>query len=359
MHRDFARWYATVSVDHDVARRDARWEGVSAVVTDAERPTVEALLRLAFGGRALPATQTVHAIRQAFSAADETFEMSGNDRELQILAAASLVVLMEDLDEAEGSTAALAASTAFFAGARKPDLPMDLAALAEAAIVKRADAIRVRPSLAAFATASVPKFKFETAVAKLREKADFNGVAEAFTVAADLTRTNLLAVAERSAKGFQAVDSFIRVQDEELQMLWWLTGQRSEVYDCAFETVGADAQPFIFAMELADHTEFPPGPPSVKALMSRAGLKEGRKISIATAVNAVRPAVLAHLVSEADCSPLSTPLHAAIKRQLETGAGMAWVAGWAATAGVDEAYALPGLTLGELFYRERLLISFG
>jgi hypothetical protein len=57
-------------------------------------------------------------------------------------------------------------------------------------------------------------------------------------------------------------------------------------------------------------------------------------------------------------SPLSTPLHAAIKRQLETGAGEAWVPGWAASTDVDATHTLPSLILGELFYRERLLLLF-
>ncbi|MOA64383.1 hypothetical protein D3C78_1904110 [compost metagenome] len=65
------------------------------------------------------------------------------------------------------------------------------------------------------------------------------------------------------------------------------------------------------------------------------------------------------MVEGVDPSPVSTPLHFAIKRQLETGPGEAWVAGWAAATGIDAQYALPGLTLGELFYRERLLVLFG
>jgi hypothetical protein len=38
------------------------------------------------------------------------------------------------------------------------------------------------------------------------------------------------------------------------------------------------------------------------------------------------------------------------------GPGDAWVAGWAASVGIDRAYSLPALTMAELFYRERLLV---
>ena len=155
------------------------------------------------------------------------------------------------------------------------------------------------------------------------------------------------------------MNTFVRVQDEELQMLWWLTGQRSEDLDCAFGAVAADAQSLVFAKELADHTEFLPGPASVKGLLSRAGLKERKKIAISTAINAADSAWVRKFVPEGEPSPVSTPIHFGIKRQLETGQGEAWIAGWAAAVGVKATLAVSPLGLGVLFYRERLLLLFG
>lgn len=358
VHKDFARWYSTVSLGDDVARRNLRWEGVRAVVTNAERSTVEALLRLAFGGRAAPAAEVVQTIRQAFKSADETFEMTGNDREMQVLAGIALAVLMEDVDENESATAALSATTASLGGARKPDLPMDLPALGEIAIAHLAEVNRRRPKFSGFFSSEVPELDFGKAVEKVREQS-WDGVAAAFNIAEDRVRIGMRTLDQRHAEAVQTIANFIRVQDEELQMLWWLIGQRSEDYGCAFEAVPASAQPFVFASELADATEFLPGPSSVKALLSRAGLKERRKIAVTTAVNGTKTDWLERVIAHVDPSPLSTPLHAAIKRQLETGAGTAWVAGWAASSAVDAAHVLPALTLGELFYRERLLLLFG
>src|SRR5690606_38486838 len=102
-----------------------------------------------------------------------------------------------------------------------------------------------------------------------------------------------------------------------------------------------------------------PGPPSVKAILSRAGLKEQKNVAVSDAVNAPRSAWLQELVEHVDPSPLSMPLHFAIRRQLETGAGQAWIPGWAASTGIDAAHALSVLALGELFYRERLLLLPG
>lgn len=357
MHQDFARWYAAVNLGDDTARRDTRWEGILKVVNAADRITVEALLRLAFGGRAAPAPQAVQSIREAFRSADETFEMSGNSRELQVLAGAALAVLMEDPNKSAGAIAALGVTTASLAGARKSDLPMNLAELGEAAIISQAGGNRNRPTFSSYLSAEPPKIEFDKAAEKVREQFDPDSVATAFALAADSARLGMRALAQRQAGALRAVDRFIRIQDEELQMLWWLIGQRSQNYDCALEDVPADARPFVFASELADCTEILPGPPSVRALLSRAGLTERRKLAITAAVNAPRADWLEGLVGE-DPSPLSTPLHYAIKRQLETGAGEAWVAGWAASCSLDPGYALPSLTLGELFYRERLILLF-
>jgi hypothetical protein len=111
MHNDFARWYDTVSLGDDEERRKLRWKGVSNAVAEASKVSVEALLRLAYGTQHRPVAAALQAIRDAFKGADAAFGLSGNDRELQVLSGACLVVLMET-DEDAGPMAALAATTA-------------------------------------------------------------------------------------------------------------------------------------------------------------------------------------------------------------------------------------------------------
>ena len=356
MYEEFARWYGAVSLGDDQQRRQARWEGVSAIVRDADRNTVEGLLRLAHQSRHVPAADVVEAVRHAFKATDDTFEMSGNDRELQILAGACLAALMETKEDV-GAVAALTATTAGFGGARHPDLSMDLAALGETAIVRLGDANRKRPSLEAYLKVP-PEFDFDSAATKVSEEQSIDSVAEAFTLVANETRVVINQLGETQASAIREIDYFLRVQDEELQMLWWLTNQRSWEFDCSFDAIPADARPLVLACELAHHTQCLPGPPSVKGILSRGGLREHENVRIADAVNAADSAWLQRLIGDVDPSFVSTPLHAAIKRQLETGAGEAWVAGWAASTGVNDNYALSGLALGNFFYRERLILLF-
>lgn len=358
MHPDFPRWYEAIGFGNDQERRAARWAGVNAVAEDGASTNIEALLRLAFKTRQPAASASLDKIREAFKAADAGFDMKDNDREMQVLAGAALSQMMSSGGMA-GAEAALGVTTAALAGARKPDLPLDLAVLAEEAIDQIGESNRTRPKLKVHATTDAPKFDFEKAAAKVRETPNWEGVATAFGLAADATRGALAVMARRQVNAVNALDGFIRIQDEELQMLWWLIGQRSEDLDCAFDAVPAEAQALVFAKELADHTEVSPGPSSVKGLLSRAGLKDRRKVAVSAAINAAESDWLQDLVPDAEPSPVSTPIHYGIKRQMETGAGDAWVAGWAAAVGVPVSFALSPLALGQLFYRERLLLIFG
>jgi hypothetical protein len=142
-------------------------------------------------------------------------------------------------------------------------------------------------------------------------------------------------------------------------LLWWLFGGRSKLLDRPFADVAADAQAIVFASEVADATQFMPGPESVKPILSRAGLKERRKTGVAAAINAVDAELLRKIVGEAPPVPVVRPLHFAIHRKLEAGDDASWVANWSAVTGIDPDAALPGIELGNLFYCERLGLQFG
>lgn len=358
MHKEFPRWYTSVNVGIDQSRLLARWNGITSAIENADWNRVEALIRLSFGGKATPTAEQVQGIQNAFLTADATFEQKGNARELQILSASALAVLMEDESEDLSGEAALATSTAFLSGARKTDLPMDLARLAESALNRQGVANRKRPSLLTKSRAEVPKVGFEKAIAKITEQSDSSGIAGAFALAADATKTALATLVQRHAASLEAIEKFTRAQDEELQLLWWLVGGYSEEYDCAFESVPAESQPFVLAYELSNHTEILPGPPSIKALLMKAGLKSRKKIAISDAVNSLRPEWATPIVEGIQPSPLTSPLHFAIVRQLETGRGEDWIAGWAASTGIAKGFSLSAVELAQSFYRERLLELF-
>lgn len=356
MHQDFGAWYSTVNLDDEQELREVRWDGLSTVVCNANPDALEGLLRLAHRSRHRPRQVVLEEIRRAFRDADEMFPMSGNDRELEVLAGACLAVAMESTN-ATGGIAALASTTAAFGGARRPDLPMDLETLGEAAITRIGSLRRQRPATSHKGSRRGPTFDFSKAAGKAREGGSFEAVAEALELAGNTTRDAMKRLVRTQDEAMDALHRFLRVQDEELDMLWWLTARRSEDYSCDFDSIPADAQPLVLAKELADMTGDLPGPVSVAGILSRTGLQAEKLIVVAEAVSAAEPEWLQKVIGERTPSPVTTPLHDGIRRQLETGQGQSWTEAWAATVGVPADYGLPGLTLAQLFYRECLLTS--
>ena len=357
MDPDFPNWYREASIGHDPDRLERRWSGLAAAVGAAKRSDIEAMIRVAFKTKASAHLQSMAQIVGKFKEADDTFPPAGVDRELEVLCGAALAVLCRGAEPAS-STAALAVTTASAIGARKPGVSIDLVAAAESGLRLMGQSTRRRPDLSQPSKSGRPQFSLEKAEAKMREQQNFEGAAAAFGLAGTAVRERFEEMTRQEGVRASAIKQFLTVQDEELQMLWWLVGGHSWEFDRAFSAVPATAQPLVLSKELADLTQVSPGPVSVKGLLTRAGLTR-RKVTVPSAVNACDKAWLAKILDSTDPSPVTQPVHFAIGRALETGDDVAWVAGWAAASGLDPVRELPAIELGNHFYRERLLSMFG
>lgn len=354
MRESFPKWYAEVSVGDDSSRREARWQGIEAMVSKLNFGDLETLFQLSFGGRAKPKSEQVAKLYEPFSESDPAFDIADNEREMKILAGAALATLMDDLDSSLGDEAALGATTATMFGERSADLPQDLAALGERAIRRRAEANRTRPKIDSARERVQIKVNVAQVSQELSESFDENAVAEAIAKLGTTVQSGFSTIAKRHASAMQSLEHFLEIQDEEMEMLWWLVGEYSPSYSCPFVKVPSEAQPLIFSMELADMTNLLPGPVSIAALLSRTGLSTVETIKVEQVVNAVKGDWLEERVSTKLSSPLMTPIHDAIKRRLETGEGEAWIAGWAAVTELPRDLDLAQLNIATQFYHETL-----
>jgi hypothetical protein len=283
---------------------------------------------------------------------DESFPQHGNDRELQLVCGAVLSELCRGDGELAAVTAlALSAATM---GGRQPQLPFDLGARADDTLTRLGESRRQRPEMVAARAAKTARLEFEKVAPAIKAQ-DVPSVIAGVQL---LTQTSSTAVAGLSKELFAAVEGvrkFMLVQDEELQMLWWLLGDRSWDLNCAFSKVPREQRPLILGKELATLTSVLPGPLAVGALLSRAALKDSDELSIVTAVNACEDEWLRELVDGVAPSALTSPIHCAITKRLETGKGAAWVPGWAATTNLDGDAKQSSLQLAVRFYRECIL----
>ncbi|WP_441255825.1 GTPase-associated system all-helical protein GASH [Tardiphaga sp. 285_C5_N1_2] len=358
MRDEFPRWYRQVEMGDNREKLELRWKGVIDLVDNADSESIVTMIAIALRTKPRPQATQVAAMRQTFKDIDDLFDMAGNDRELEILCSSALAMLFEG-DEDTSALAALFTTTASCGGQRTADFALDLVGTANAALARISDDRRTRPALGKMVVAAPLKISVEQENTSLKQAFNADQVAAAFTALCKQTESAMQRLTRNLNAVLKEAHTFGEIQDEELQMLWWLFGGRSKKMDCPFSEISPEAQTFILAAELADITKFLPGPDSVKPILSRAGLKERKKYSVPAAVNACDPSLLNSLIDGMEPSQITQPLHFAIKRKLETGDDASWIPAWSSISGIDATFSLPAIELGNLFYRERLGVLLG
>jgi hypothetical protein len=354
-HPHFSQWYKTVDLEGDSNRIQNRLKGTTQLTESAERQDIEALLRCIYRIKGTVQPDKMPYIREIYQKIDTTFGEDKNDREMEILCGATLALLCEKSDEL-ATTAALSILAANVEGGRTYDLPMKLTELAYSCLGRVAEDKRQRPDLSNMRINSY-KLDLTSAKTKLQSAVDVTTLPTALDEIAREMQKCLGASVADSYKAFQAVSDFAKVQDEELQMLWWIFGSRSLERKKPFKDLQREEAPLVLGKELADNTVIQPGRPnSIENLLAKAGLDE-IKFSIPTAVNGCDLVWLQKLEIPVG-HPLSAPISYAIQRRLETGDTQGWITGWSATTGISESHEMSRLSMGLLFYYESLLTKF-
>ncbi len=354
MQAEFISWYSSMELGGDEASRSARWAQVQAAAKAPSRNALESLTRLAFRTK-LPESDA-GAIRSLFTTEESP---PPGDPELHLLAAATLATLVRRRD-ALAAKAAMFVVTASCAGQREPQQPIDLVTFARDALTSLSETGRRRPPLE-LEKPVISQVDVKT-ITESVTTLDMLGIQAGFSAMAGAVNKALTAVVTRQ-KGFEsAVQEYVRVQDEELDVLWWLHGAHCEICDVPFQDVPEAERPLTLASDLAELTRVVPGPPAVRSLLSRAGIDDKTTLSIPEVVQALPVNLLTRLVPDrvtAKVSVTTTPILEAIRRRQEVGGQDAWAQSWAAVCGLSQDTKLSSLRLAEAAYLELLLVKFG
>jgi len=343
MKAEFQRWYEAVQLTLDPQVMEARWAAVQALarsVTDAE---LEALARATF--RSDQTTAKTGTVRTKL--ADKGGAMA--DEEFALLAAATLVEILQEGHPA-AARAATMIGTAHFKDRRVVRQPMDLVGLGARARLALARTTRRRSPLE---LEPMPSLEVDTTPAE--ETEDSN---ESIRLLAGALTGAMQQLADRQADFEERALRHISIQDEELNMLWWLQGGRTQAGQL-FEEIPREQQPFVLARDLAEATFALPGASAIGSLLERAGIEDDEPLEISAAIQALPIEWLRIALPEADkhkASPVTTPLHEGIRRRLEVRGENSWIAGWAGVCDIDTAVRLTPLQLADLCYCEQLLI---
>jgi hypothetical protein len=254
MNSYFGDWYRIAGIPPEGIPLAERWKAVESFETDAGDV---ALLTQIFYQLNLSDPSFPQRFREALNKVDQNFSMSGNDRELVVLAGAGLVDAIE----------------------RRSREIADLAALflvCGAAQNVRTAAVPQIPEIAA-------KYLGQRSVERAKPEKD--GKEEALSKA-------LSAVGgphSKLAPEFQKLQLEFPIVSEESNMLWWLISETSRDVNQRWSEMPLGMACVLTGKELADLTQIVPGPVAARAFLDRA-VRSGRNkvaasISIKEVVN--------------------------------------------------------------------------
>jgi hypothetical protein len=390
---DFADWYRVVAIEPRPELLEKRRRAMEDVVPGLDLAGVLELVRLLYDAPARD-PQFIERYREAFRAIDATFPMRDNEAELGILAAATIVSVLEHRGGAVADLAAQATVCADCQGHRPGERPPGVVPRAREYLSARAAALRVAPDLTGVAK---PVLDTEALLARMERLLDLpapagrgraaseSGIgavlegsyglgspslprdapaADAGGLALQSVVAAVLDVAAATAKVAEEHARRLRLHGEQLDVLWWLVAEYSRDLRQEVRVVPLPVLCVVAGKELADLTAVLPGPPGAAGALDRilrAAEPELRSsTTISEAVSGIprawrtgwaagdRPQPLEHLC----------PVIMAVRRSLEADGGDEWTAAvWEAT-GVDVAEDIHPLDLAMQAYEEALLLRF-
>lgn len=361
MHDEFSDWYrpcttgTEVNLTGDLLAK--RWQGVEKI---AEHPGHEVLemVRLALG-RPCASAEFLVKFKGAFKEADPTFQMSGNDLELSMLAGSALCrIFIDDADEADEASLALLSAIAI---AKKPEWTAPFVSRAERYLDGRLQNLR-RPVEIRMPQLQTKKLKqhFDAFATKLAENQPPQ-TAEAAKQMHEALLQAITAVSEAASNAVDQLNTESDLRREETDVLWWLTAGVSRDTGLSFEALKTAAASVVAGKELADLVN-PPGILPAKSILQRiiptsVGKAAGKPVSLHTAVNATdtvwRQAVVR--TPKIDRFADLCPILAAIKASLTTDETDGWTGAYQKAHRCDPKTALRPVEMAHEIYRECLL----
>lgn len=355
MQNEFARWYSSLSFSDDASYVAKRWASVIGLIQALDNNGVVSLTQIAFRIKVQMSSPEIATLRSRL-AGDLP---APGDEELTLLAAAALAYDMDE-DSDRAALVATAISTTSCAGLRQLTQPVDLIGISENVLRRFAETSRRRPVLEAQKTTRSTLDPSD--VAAFVAKANDGAYGEAVQAIATSTNKVLTALAKRQALFESSVQRYVLVQDEELDILWWLLGNYCCDLAQNFLEVPLEQRPLAIARDLARLTTVLPGPSAIVSLLTRAGVTAAPRCTIESAVQSMPVKWLTEVLEEfriGESSRYTTPILFALSRRQELEGNDGWTQGWSTLTGLDPAAELSALQLAEAAYRELILCKLG
>jgi hypothetical protein len=330
MHKNFADWYQPVTFKHDREIINPRWNGIEKVFEILEPTLIFELVKLVFE-KQTDDSQTIQRFKQQFKEADPTFPSTGNDEEVMVLAGSVLALIcLEDAFEVEEDliySTALSILTSTACNSKRPLVNIDLIGMASNTIYVNGIADRKRPD------------KISPV-----EYSEEDGDTEA-------------SVTKKIVDKINSLQKILTIQDEEIQILWWINGGYSSLWKNVFDKLEISARPLLLSKEIAIMTKIMTEPPSLVSIFTKILNADIQKVTIPIAVKSCTIENLNKLKKGKQLSPTIFPLHLAINRAFETGGDGSWASVWNKLTGIAQNKKFNPVELSFQLFREHKLIE--
>jgi hypothetical protein len=366
MHAQFADWYRLCTTGTDVKLTGdllaLRWKGVEKIIANVDGNELE-LVRLLLQRQPKDGGY-LSQFRAAFKETDSTFQMSGNNLEISLLAGAVLGQLFTNPSPvADSGALGLLCSTQF--SDELPTWAQQFVAAADSYLDERLGNRR-RPSEVKTPQIEAKKFKaiFDPLAAKLAAN-EHGAASEALKQLAESLTQSLTSSLRTMTAAFRELETQSNLRREETDVLWWMTAGVSRDLGEEFSDMKPHVAALVAGRELGELVSAPgilPAKSILQRVIPRAtGKADTKPVSLAAAVNATATTWRGEFIEAISAEKVVDlcPVLSAIQHSFKATDLRAWAAPFKKLTGVDAAVAHTPVELAHQLYRECLLARLG
>ena len=316
-HKMFGTWLRVTELKLDRDALSARWTSVYRIFDNIDYETATFLVNYSFG---LSFSHTkLQWLQEEFHSDDTMFIMqaSDNPQELKNLTSVLLILLLEDIEPENKELNSIIANYT---------LAVSCVGLREAAINNQKIVDSAKALVYNYAVNSRERQSFSLSENKSWDQAKINSAIEDVDVTDNLTdqealrvisntsKISITAVKNNNKKLSSNIKHLVRIQDEELNILWWLINSYSSLCDCYFDELISTTKPLILGLELAKLTALNVEIPSAKVILKKTGIDYDATFSFSKFIKGVDKLdeIIADFVND---SETNTPILYALKHK--------------------------------------------
>jgi hypothetical protein len=360
MNEHFGDWYREAELEPDADKLEKRWQGIKNFATSRKKRKRAGVLDLVriFYGLSPNDDSLTQNFRGFFFRTDPLFPMRDNTLELRVLSGAVIAYLIEKHPAELGDMLSLAVICGECQGLRKKLPIFDILQIALDTLVQRSISRRID-----YPDTSLPGGTLDDDILGHNLPSQPNEVANYVSTGFNGIVSSINGFYETTSEIINSLNELLQLQQEELNILWWLFSKSSRDLKQPFTKLEPMVGCLVAGKELADLVTIMPGPLQVKVFFNRilSSIEGGLtvKASIQDVINMVPREWKENLLQETRFRSNENllPIHLAVSKSLETDGEADWIPAFEKASGLVSSDNISLEQLSLQIYRERLFLK--